>query len=216
MAARLAVLVALLSSVLPSASVAQEGAREHALQVLNPAAEQLDAAGYLVKALGDAGVATEHAGYAAGGSERPGDLESMQTHAAEVLYTLDPGMIRVGPGFGFGVIPSTQAALDQIEMAADAPDASDDLRAHARHVATCARNTLARAERMLELIQEIRSATSAEQADPLADELELLSDQLRNGEDVDGDGRITWQEGGLYQAQRHMELLLKGEGITTG
>jgi hypothetical protein len=45
------------------------------------------------------------------------------------------------------------------------------------------------------------------------DELEMLSGELRNGRDEDGDGRITWQEGGLYQAQNHMEMLVREEGL---
>lgn len=194
---------------------AQQGAHHHVLQVVDPSAEDLDAVGFLTQALGDAGIANEHAGFAAGGAERPGDLASMQTHAAHVLHALDPGSVDEGPGFGFGVLPSARSAVHHMEMAADAPDATENVRTHAMHVVASATNTIERAGRMIELVRAIRAADSAEEARPLAEELEALSRELRNGVDADGDGRITWREGegGLYEAQRHMELLIRGEGL---
>lgn len=202
--------------VAPVGSVqAQVTAHHHVLQVMDPSAEDLETVGFLTKALGDAGIANEYAGYAAGGAQAPGDLASMRTHAGNVLHALDPSKVDEGPGFDFGVIPSVRRVIDHLEMAAAAEDATENVRTHARHVVASARNTLERAERMVELIDRIRSTTSAEEADRLADELELLSRQLRNGADADGDGRVTWQEGegGLYQAERHMALLIAGEGI---
>jgi hypothetical protein len=48
----------------------------------------------------------------------------------------------------------------------------------------------------------------------LAAKSEGASQQLMSGVDANNDGRISWEpgEGGLQQAQQHMELLLKGEG----
>jgi hypothetical protein len=38
-----------------------------------------------------------------------------------------------------------------------------------------------------------------------------LSQQLAAGIDTNVDGRITWEEGGLQQAEEHVMLLVAGE-----
>ena len=42
----------------------------------------------------------------------------------------------------------------------------------------------------------------------------MLAEQLYAGVDANEDGRVGWQagEGGLQQAEMHMQLMLKGEG----
>jgi len=194
---------------------AQEGAHAHILQVVNPEAASVAELGFLRQALGEAGNAAEYASFAAGGQQRPGDLAAMKTHAGNVLHALDPARMADGPGLGFGLLEASHQTIAHVQMAADAPDATDNLRTHARHVVSCVQNTLARATRMLEITERILETESAGEADQLADELNTLGFQLRNGVDADGDGRITWREGegGLYVAQEHMQLLLKGEGI---
>ncbi len=201
--------------LLAAAVGAQESAHAHILQVVNPEAASVAELGFLRQALGEAGTAAEYASFAAGGQQRPGDLQAMKTHAGNVLHALDPKRMDNGPGLGFGLVQASRQTIANIRMAADAPDASDGLRIHARHVVRCVRNTLSRAERMLEITQRILATASAEEADQLSDELNILGFQLRNGVDANEDGRITWQEGegGLYVAQEHLRLLLKGEGI---
>ena len=198
----------------PSAA-AQQGAHAHILQVVNPEAASVAELGFLRQAVGEAGTAAEYASFAAGGQQRPGDLQAMKTHAGNVLHALDPTRIENGPGLGFGLLEASRNAIAHIEMAADARDASDNVRTHAAHVAACVRNTRKRARRMLEVTERILATESAEEADRLSDELNTLGFQLRNGEDANGDGRITWHEGecGLYVAQEHMQLLTRGEGI---
>lgn len=198
-----------------AAAQAQEGAHAHILQVVNPEAASVAELGFLRQAMGEAGTAAEYASFAAGGQQRPGDLEAMKTHAGNVMHALDPTRMDGGPGLGFGLLVASRQTIAHARMAAGAPDASDNVRTHARHVVSCVRNTLVRADRMLEITERILATDSAEEADRLSDELDGLAFQLRNGVDADGDGRITWQEGegGLYVAQEHMRLLLKGEGI---
>ena len=207
-------IVAVLS--VPGASAgAQEGAHAHILRVVNPQAASVAELGYLRQALGEAGTAAEYASFAAGGQQRPGDLQAMKTHAGNVLHALDPARMEVGPGLGFGLLEASRKTIAQVRMAADASDASDNVRTHARHVVSCMRSTLARALEMLEITERILATESAEEADRLSDALDALAFQLRSGVDANGDGRITWREGegGLYVAQEHMQLLLKGEGI---
>lgn len=207
-------IVAILS-VPAAAAGAQEGAHAHILQVVNPEAASVAELGFLRQAMGEAGTAAEYASFAAGGQQRPGDLGAMKTHAGNVLHALDPTRVDGGPGLGLGLVEASRKTIAHVRMAAEAPDASDSLRAHARHVVSCVRNTLARADRMLEISERILATESAEEADRLSDELNTLAFRLRNGVDANGDGRITWHEGegGLYVAQEHMQLLLKGEGI---
>jgi hypothetical protein len=69
---------------------------------------------------------------------------------------------------------------------------------------------------MFELIERIQAAETAEAASPLTEELERVSAEVRNGRDGNGDGRVTWQEGGLYQARHHMGLLVREEGLQDG
>ena len=195
--------------------VAPETAHAHILQVVNPEAASVAELGFLRQAVGEAGTAAEYASFAAGGQERPGDLVAMKTHAGNVLHALDPTRIENGPGLGFGLLEASRRTIAHVQMAARAPDASDNLRTHARHVTSCVRNTLERARRMLEITERILATGSAEEADQLSDELNDLGFQLRNGVDANGDGRVTWQEGegGLYDAQEHVQLLMTGEGI---
>jgi len=208
-------IVAAILSVSAASAGAQEGAHAHILQVVNPEAASVAELGFLRQALGEAGTVAEYASFAAGGQQRPGDLGAMKTHAGNVLHALDPARMDGGPGLGFGLVEASRQTIAHVQMAADAPDATDNLRTHARHVVSCMRSTLARAHKMLEITERILTRESAEEADQLADELNALAFQLRNGVDADGDGRITWREGegGLYVAQEHMQLLLKGEGI---
>lgn len=207
--------VAATLSVLAAAAGAQEGAHAHIRQVVNPEAASVAELGFLRQALGEAGTAAEYASFAAGGQQRPGDLQAMKTHAGNVLHALDPTRMDNGPGLGFGLVEASRRTIAHVRMAADASDATDNLRTHARHVVGCVRNTLARALRMLEITERVLATGSAEEADQLSDELNTLGFQLRNGVDANGDGRVTWHEGegGLYVAQEHMRLLLKGEGI---
>lgn len=194
---------------------AQDTAHQHILRVVNPEAASVAELGFLRQAVGEAGTAAEYASFAAGGQQRPGDLRAMKTHAGNVLHALDPTRRESGPGLGFGLFEASRNTIEHIRMAADAPDASDNLRTHAAHVVSCLRNTLERAHRMLEVTEGILATESAEEADHLSDELNTLGFQLRNGVDVNGDGLVTWHEGegGLYVAQEHMQMLMRREGI---
>ena len=49
----------------------------------------------------------------------------------------------------------------------------------------------------------------------LVNQLSTVAEQLITGVDANGDGRVGWQqgEGGLEQAEQHMNLMKKGEGL---
>lgn len=189
----------------------QTPAHAHMGHVADGFANTPEGAGLLPTALAEAAVAHQHAELALRNTT---DLAAMQRHAGHVLHAVDPSRIEQGPGAGYGVLRAAGGVIQHIEMAAAHETASDNIRTHATHVATSARNTVQRAERAATLAAEIMAATSAEHAAHLLAELAGLTGQLAAGLDANGDGRVGWQEGegGLDQAQQHIDLMKRGEG----
>jgi hypothetical protein len=142
------------------------------------------------------------------------NLDMMKTHAGHVLNALDPTVMATGPGLGYGVKKAATGVATHIELAAKAQGASANVIMHATHIATSARNTVQRADKAIAIAQQIQAATTAADAAALVSQLVSITDQLINGADTNGDGRITWEEGegGLQQADDHVALMLKAEG----
>jgi len=189
----------------------QSPAHAHMGHVADGFANTPDGAGLLPTALAEAAVARQHAELAL---RNTADLSSMQRHAGHVLHAVDPTQIEQGPGAGYGVLRASNGVIQHIEMAGAHETASDNIRTHSVHVATSARNTVGRAEQVAALAQEIMATTSVEHAAHLLHELAVLTAQLVEGVDANEDGRVGWQEGegGLAQAEQHIELMKRGEG----
>ncbi len=172
-----------------------------------------DGKGLLPTAVAEAAIAAQHAGLAAG---NPTDLDSMKRHTGHVLHAVDPSTVDGGPGLGYGVKQAAEGAAKHIEAAAAADGASQAVTTHATHVATSARNTVLRSDEIVALAGRINAATSAAQAAPLVAELNTLAQRLVDGNDANGDGRVGWQEGegGLAQAEQHLGLMKKAEGLS--
>ena len=98
-----------------------------------------------------------------------------------------------------------------IERAARAAGASPNVILHANHVATAARNTVKRADSLLVIAKMLQASTSAADAAALVSQMVSLANQLTAGYDVNNDGTITWDEGGLQHCQEHINLMLAGE-----
>jgi len=66
---------------------------------------------------------------------------------------------------------------------------------------------------MIAIAKRIQAATDAPAAAALMNQLVSLGNQLVAGFDTNADGRITTQEGegGLQQAEEHVQLMLAGE-----
>ena len=160
----------------------------------------------------EARTAAQHAAIAGRNST---NLDAMKLHAGHVLNCIDPTIVTSGPCLGYGVKKAALGVATHIELAAKTPGASPNVVTHANHVATSARNTVTRADSVDVIAKAVQAATSAEEAAKLVSQLVSLTTQLTAGFDANGDGRITWQqgEGGLQQAQEHVNLLLAGEGI---
>jgi hypothetical protein len=169
-------------------------------------------AGLLTTAINEARIAVVHAKLAAGVS---GDLDQMKLHAGHVLHALDPTVETTGPGTGYGVKKATTGSLQHVGFAAKSEGASANVTLHTTHVSASLNDVLQWTDQAIAVAQKIRAATSASEAAPLASELAVLAARIAEGTDANQDGQIGWQtgEGGLQQAQAHMFLMKKGEGL---
>ena len=163
--------------------------------------------GLLPAAMAEARIAIQHAGLA---GRQPTNLEYMKLHAGHVIHALNPTIITMGPGLGYGVTKAATGVATHIDLAAAADGASPAVVMHAKHIATSARNVVVRAGAALAIAQKILAATTAPEAAALVSQLASACDQLIAGVDMNGDGRITWEtgEGGLQQAEEHVRLML--------
>jgi hypothetical protein len=168
--------------------------------------------GFLPLAVADARVAVVHAGYM---QKSPDNLESIKLHAGHVLNALDPSLEAKGPGSGFGVKRATDGALQHLQFAAKAEGASKGVQTHATHVEASLNDVKGWTDEAIATAQKIRAATTASEAAPLVAQLIAQTNTIANGVDANKDGSIGWQtgEGGLAQAQQHMGLMMKGEGL---
>jgi hypothetical protein len=194
------------------AAAQQSPAHAHMGHVADGFGNTPEGAGLLPTALSEAAVAQQHAMLALRNTE---DLDAMKRHAGHVLHAVDPSRIEQGPGAGYGVVRAASGIIQHIEMAGAHETASENVATHATHVASSARNAVARAEEIADLAVRVTAATSAAEAAPLMEELAALTDRLVAGYDANGDERIGWQEGegGLEQAELHINLMKRGEGM---
>lgn len=182
----------------------------HIGHVINSFGDTPNGMGLLPAALAEARTAAQHAGLA---GRQPGNLDYMKTHAGHVINAIDPSIVAAGPGLGYGMKKAALGVATHIELAAGAQGASANVVAHARHIATAARNTVQRADQLLALAQQIRNSTSAPEAAALVSQMASLAEQLVPGADANADGKITWEqgEGGLQHADEHVKLMLAVE-----
>jgi len=168
--------------------------------------------GLLPTAITEAKIAIQHAEFAA---SRRGDLAWMKMHTRHVLHAVDPSVETKGPGLGYGVMQAARGISQHIAFASGSDGASENVRAHAVHIATTAENTVIRAHEIVALGEKVLAARGAPQAAPLVQQIKRLSEQLLFGADANGDGIITSQkgEGGLNEADKHMGFMAKGEDL---
>ncbi len=198
----------------PLAKMENKGGMAHAHigHVMKGWKDTPEGKGLLPTAVTEAGIAAQHAGFAA---KQPDNLGWMKTHTRHVLHAVDPATISKGPGRGYGVLRAAGGAAKHIGFAADSDGASKNVKLHTVHVKTSLANTVARAQEIVKLGKAVLAAGSAAEAAPLVRKIRRLSAQLSAGRDANGDGRITWKknEGGLAEAEKHMGFMMKGEGI---
>jgi hypothetical protein len=167
--------------------------------------------GLLATALAEAKIAAQHAALA---MKSEGNLDGMKLHAGHVIHAVDPTVEMKGPGMNYGVKRAAAGVAQHIQLAAKATGASKNVMTHSMHVATSAGNVVKWSDEIVSVAKEIRSATDAKVAAGHVAHLNMLAQQLTSGVDADKNGQIGWQagEGGLQQAEMHVNLLVKGEG----
>jgi len=153
------------------------------------------ARGFLPVAVDEARVAVLHARLAA----KSASLDEIKLHAGHVLHALDPTIEPKGPGAGYGVKKAATGALQHLEFAAKAEGATASVTTHAAEVSSSLLNVRRWVDEAIATAQSIRAATDAgEAAERAAD---LVAVTLRISDE------------GLQQAQTHMGLMLKAEGL---
>ena len=183
----------------------------HIGHVVNGFNETPTLQGLLPAAMAEARIAIQHAGLA---GRQPTNLEYMKTHAGHVIHALNPAVISMGPGLGYGVTKGAAGVATHIDLAAAAQGASPAVVMHAKHIATSARSVVERAGAALAIAQKVMAATTPAEAAALVSALTSAVEQLITGVDLNGDGRISWDqgEGGLQQADEHIKLMLAPPG----
>jgi hypothetical protein len=197
----------------PGAVAAQaDAAHRHIGHVADEWRDTPDQVGLLTAAQAEAEVAVQHARLAASGD----DLATIQRHTRHVVHAIDPTAESRGPGSGYGLINAAEGVARHITLAAESDGASDNVKRHAEHVSTSARNAVAWSKAVLEHAEAIAAAADPESASELASEIEALTSAIAGGMDADGDGSTSWREGegGLQQAAQHVALMKRGEGMS--
>lgn len=183
----------------------------HLGHIVNGFKDTPNGQGLMATAMAEANVAATHALL---GARNPNSLDALKLHAGHVINALDPTLMPMGPGLGYGLKKAATGVAMHVDLAAKAAGASQNVITHANHVATSAKNTVTRADSAIAVAQRIQAATSAADAAALMTQLVSLTAELRAGADTNNDGKVTWQEGGLQVAQDHITLMLAGEGMT--
>jgi hypothetical protein len=194
------------------AAPAANPAHNHIGHVMTSWKDTPNMTGFLPAAAADAKVAATHAGLAA---KSPDNLDAMKLHAGHVINALDPTVVAKGPGSGYGVKKASAGALQHIGLAAKSEGASAAVKTHSTHVSASLEDVVKWTDEAIATAQKIQAATTAAEAAPLVTELVAQTNAIVNGMDANKDGSIGWQtgEGGLAQAQTHMGLMMKGEGM---
>jgi hypothetical protein len=208
----LAVLVGAASNSGVLAGQAPNAAHAHIGHIMTKFNDTPNTQGLLPTAAAEAKIAATHAGLAAKSTDK---LDAMKLHAGHVINAIDPTIEPKGPGMGYGVKKAAAGALQHVGFASKAEGASKNVQTHAVHVSASLNNVLMWSDNIVSLAQRIRMATSVAEAAPLVAELNTAASQLAAGLDANKDGQIGWQtgEGGLQQAETHMGLMMKGEGL---
>jgi len=151
--------------------------------------------GFLPVAVEEARVAVLHAGLAA----KAASLDDIKLHADHVLNALDPGIEPKGPGAGYGLRKAAAGALQHLDFAVKADGATANITTQAAPVSSSLANVLQWVDQAIAAAQKIRTATDRTEATGPAADLAALT--------------LRISDEGLQQAQTHMGLMLKAEGL---
>jgi hypothetical protein len=204
-------------------------AHAHIAHIMTSWRDTPDMKGFLPTAVADAQVAMEQIERA----DLEGRINDFWLYGGYVLNALDPGdetqallktayarlpttYVKIDvPGSGYGVKRAVAGALQHVQLAATSDGASDNVKTHAGHVAASLGNLVQWTDAAIAAARKLLEAKDVGGGQVLVDELTALIGQIAIGTDANGDGQTGWQagEGGLRQANTHMRLMMKGEGL---
>lgn len=185
--------------------------------------------GFLPTAIADAQVAMEQVERA----DLEGRINDFWLYGGYLLNALDPGpetdallkkayarlpttyvKIEV-PGSGYGIKRAVAAALQHVQLAVKSEGASDNVKTHAAHVTASLENVAKWTDEAIATTRRLLEANDVGSGQVLVDDLTAQIGQIAIGTDANGDGQTGWEagEGGLRQANTHMRLMMKGEGM---
>lgn len=205
------------------------GANAHIGHVMTSWTDTPGARGFLPTALADAQVAMDEMERA----DLEGRINDFILYGGYVLHALDASpetdallktayarlpttYVKVEiPGSGYGVKRAVAGALQHVQLAAKSDGASDNVKSHAAHVTASLENVSKWTDQAAAAARKLLAAKDAADGQPIVDDLTELVGFIMNGSDANNDGQVGWQsgEGGLRQAQTHMRLMMKGEGL---
>lgn len=167
-------------------------------------------AGFLQTAIDEASIAKVHIDIAL---QQPDNLAWLKTHTSHVVHALDGK--GEGPGLGYGLGKASKGIKKHVMLAAQSPGSSQAVQMHAIHVATSAQNVSTWNKDMLKVAKKVMNADNLEEALVNAKALQRGIDHMISGVDENQDGVVSWEkgEGGLEQANFHMDLILTAEGL---
>ena len=147
--------------------------------------------------------------------KQPENLDWLKTHTKHVRHAVDAASESAGPGKGYGVLKAVKGVEQHINFSANSADASQNIKLHAIHVTTSAKNIVNWSGEIMSLSQTVLSSSSAQEAEGAVQAIQNMIGQILAGVDADGDGAITWKagEGGLKQMEKHFMFMRIGEGM---
>jgi hypothetical protein len=225
----LAVAAALLSITGVHAQAPANAAHVHIAHIMTSWTDTPGMKGFMPAAIADVQVAMEQVERA----DLEGRINDFWLYGGYVLNALDPGpeteallktayarlpttYVKVEvPGSGYGVKRAVAGALQHVRLAAQSGGASDNVRMHAAHVTASLENAAKWTDEAIATTRKLLDAKDVGSGQVLIDELTAQIGQVAIGTDANGDGQTGWQtgEGGLRQANTHMRLMMKAEGL---
>jgi hypothetical protein len=204
-------------------------AHTHIGHVMTSWKDTPDMKGFLPTAIADAQVALEQVERA----DLEGRINDFWLYGGYVLNALDPGpetnallktayarlpttYVKIDvPGTGYGIKRAVAGALQHVQLAAKSDGVSENVKTHAAHVTASLENVAKWTDEAIATTRKLLEAKDVGGGQVLIDELTAQIGQIAIGVDANGDGQTGWQtgEGGLRQANTHMRLMMKGEGL---
>ena len=228
-AVSLTLAVAALQSSSVLAQAPASASHGHIAHVMTNWKDTPDMKGFLPTAIADVQVAMEQVERA----DLEGRINDFWLYGGYVLNALDPGpdtdallkttyarlpttYVKIAiPGSGYGVKRAVAGALQHVQLAMQSDAASDNVKLHAAHVIASLENVAKWTEDAIATTRKLLNAKDVGGGQVLLDELTALIGQIAIGTDANGDGQTGWEpgEGGLRQANTHMRLMMKAEGL---